>query len=144
MQRLHNKAKRSGNSTHPTGVSFEQQESACIRILKLPCRNTNVSNFLGEAITKNPKRFWFYVKQLKKVDLGVANLDIEENVFSDGETKSDILKMKLSSMFTNESCSNLPSIGREPKPSISPLIITTTQTVTKQQTSPLLRVMKTP
>ena len=54
-------------------------------------RDNYVSNYLGEAIEENPKRFWSYVKQLKKEDPGVADLEIEGKIFSDGETKAEIL-----------------------------------------------------
>ena len=98
-------------------------------------RDNYVSNYLGEAIEENPKRFWSYVKQLKKEDPGVADLEIEGKIFSDGETKAEILNKQFSSVFTNETVSDPPSVGRnEPKPSISPLIITIAG-VTKQLTS---------
>lgn len=97
-------------------------------------RDSYVSNFLGEAIEENPKRFWSYVKQLRQEDPGVADLEIEGKIFSDGETKAEILNKQFSSVFTNESDSVPQSVGNEPKSRISPLIITITG-VTKQLTS---------
>lgn len=93
-------------------------------------RDSYVSNFLGEAIEENPKN----VKQLRQEDPGVADLEIEGKIFSDGETKAEILNKQFSSVFTNESDSVPPSVGNEPKSRISPLIITITG-VTKQLTS---------
>ena len=91
-------------------------------------------NFLGEAIEENPKHFWSYVKQLRHDDPGVADLEIEGQIFSNGEVKAEILNKQFSSVFTNKSESDPPSVGIEPKSSISLLIITING-VTKQLTS---------
>ena len=93
-----------------------------------------MSDFLGEAIEENPKRFWSYVKQLKKEDHGVADLEYEGKIFSDREIRAEILNKQFSSVFTDESDLDPPSVGNEPKPRISPLVITITG-VTKQLTS---------
>ena len=62
-------------------------------------RDGYVSNFLGEAIEENPKCFWSYVKQLRHDDPGVADLEIEGKIFSNGEVKAEILNKQLSSVF---------------------------------------------
>jgi len=54
-------------------------------------RDNYVSDFLGEAIEENPKRFWSYVKQMKKEDHGVADLECEGKIFSDREIRAEIL-----------------------------------------------------
>ena len=64
----------------------------------------------------------------------VADLEIEGKIFSNREVKAEILNKQFSSVFTNESESDPPSVGTEPKPSISPLMITING-VTKQLTS---------
>ena len=129
-QRLYNKAKKSGNPTH-----WHQCRAARKRMhqsLKT-ARDGYVSNFLREAIEENPKCFWSYVKQLGQ-DPSVADLEIEGKIFSNGEVKVEILNKQFFSVFTNESESDPPSVGTEPKSSISLLIITISG-VTKQLTS---------
>ena len=130
-QRLYNKAKKSGNPTH--WHQFRAARKRMHQSLKT-ARYVYVSNFLGEAIEENPKRFWSYVKQLRHDDPGVADLEIEGKIFSNGEVKAEILNKQFSSVFTNESESDPPSVGTKPKLSISPLIITNNG-VTKQPTS---------
>ena len=63
-------------------------------------------------------------------------MDLRQNIQRrrDGETKTEILNKQFSSALTNETVSDPPSVGNEPKPSISPLIITIAG-VTKQLTS---------
>lgn len=130
-QRLYNKAKRSGNPLH--WHQFRAARKRMHQSLKT-ARDSYVSDFLGEAIEENPKRFWSYVKQLKKEDHGVADLECEGKIFSDREIRAEILNKQFSSVFTDESDLDPPSVGNEPKPSISPLVITITG-VTKQLTS---------
>ena len=130
-QRLHNKAKKSGNPTH--WHQFRAARKRMHQSLKT-ARDGYVSNFLGEAIEENPKRFWSYVKQLRHDDPGVADLEIEGQIFSNGGVKAEILNKQFSSVFTNKSESDPPSVGIEPKSSISLLIITI-NVVTKQLTS---------
>ena len=79
------------------------------------------------------------MKQLTHDDLGAADLEIEGKVFSNREVKAEILNKQFSFVFTNESESDPPSVGTEPKSSISPLLITING-VTKQLT--LLKINK--
>ena len=130
-QRLYNKAKNSRNPTH--WHQFRAARKRMHQSLKTT-RDGYVSNFLGEAIEENPKRFWSYVKQLRHDDPDVADLEIEGKIFSNREVKAEILNKQFSSVFTNESESGPPSVGTEPKSSISPLMITISG-VTKQLTS---------
>ncbi|CAB4015860.1 Hypothetical predicted protein [Paramuricea clavata] len=46
-------------------------------------RDIYMSEYLGDAIEENPKRFWSYVKQLKQDNLGVADLEIDGILISD-------------------------------------------------------------
>ena len=130
-QRLYNKAKKSGNPTH--WHQFRATKKRMHQSLKT-ARDGYMSNFLREAIEENLKRFWSYMKQLRHDDPGVADLEIKGKIFSNGEIKAEILNKQFSSVFTNESESDPPSVGTEPKSSISPLIITING-VTKQLTS---------
>ena len=86
-QRLYNKAKKSGNPTH--WHQFRATRKRMHQSLKT-ARDGYVSNFLGEAIEENPKRFWSYVKQLRHDDPGVADLKIEGRIFSNGEVKGNL------------------------------------------------------
>ena len=66
-------------------------------------------------------RFWSFVKQLRQDDPGVADLEIEGKIFSDGQYKAEILNEQFSSVFTNGTDSDPLSVGNEPIPGISPV-----------------------
>ena len=119
-QRLYNKAKKSRNQTH-----WQQFRAARKRLhqnLK-SAKHTYVSGYLKEAIEHNPKRFWTYVKQLKRDDPGISDFEIDGKIISDAKTKSEILNNQFTSTFTDENLINIPSVGNTPKPGIQPLKI---------------------
>ena len=124
-QRLYNKAKKSGNPTHWHQFRVARHLHQSLK----SARGTYVSDYLGEAIEENPKRFWTYIKQLKKEDL-----EIDGEVIIDGTRKSDILNKQFSYVFTEENLTNIPSVGNDPKPGIRSLQISIAG-VTKQLTS---------
>ena len=67
QQRLYNKAKKSGKSTHWN--KFRAARKRLQKNLK-STREKYISDYPGDAIEENPKRFWTYTKQLKKDDPG--------------------------------------------------------------------------
>ena len=83
-----------------------------------------ISDHLGEAIEENPKRFWSYIKQLNKEELGITDFELNGSIISDNKTKADMLINQFSSVFTQEDLSNIPDIGYDRVPSIDSLSIT--------------------
>jgi hypothetical protein len=83
-------------------------------------RENYVSNFLGESIKENPKRFWSYVKKLNKDDVGISDFEVNGEFISDRKCKSELLSKHFSSVFTHENISNMPKIPENPNPSINP------------------------
>ena len=71
------------------------------------------------------------MKQRKQDNLGVADLEINGKLISDGQTKSEILNKQFSSVFTHENLANIPAVGDNPKPAIRPINISISG-VTKQ------------
>ena len=65
-QRLYNKAIASGKQND--WRAFREARKLMHKRLK-QVRNAYISDYLGEAIEENPKRFWSYIKQLKKEEL---------------------------------------------------------------------------
>ena len=72
-QRLYNKAKTSGK--HNDWKAFRVARKLMHKRLK-EARKAYISDYLGEAIEENPKRFWSYIKQLNKEELGIADFEI--------------------------------------------------------------------
>ena len=58
-QRLYNKAKKSGKSTHWN--EFRATRKRLQKNLKWT-RENYISDYLGDAIEENPKQFWTYIK----------------------------------------------------------------------------------
>lgn len=81
-------------------------------------RNAYISDYLGEAIEENPKRFWSYMPRF-------ADFEINGSIISDKKSKADILNNQFSSVFTQEDLSNIPDIGYDRIPAIDSLSITT-------------------
>ena len=94
-QRLYNKAKKSGKSTHWN--EFRAARKRLQKNLK-STREKYISDYLGGAIEENPKRFWTYIKQLKNDDPGVADFKVDGKIISDGKLKSEILSDRFSSV----------------------------------------------
>ena len=63
-------------------------------------RNTYISDYLGEAIEDNLKRFWSYIKRLKKVEPGIADFEINGSIISDNKSKADILNNQFSNVYS--------------------------------------------
>ena len=87
-------------------------------------RKAYISDYLGEAIEENPKRFWSYIKQLNKEELGIADFEINGSIISDNKSKADMLNNQFLSVFTQEDLSNIPDIGYDRIPAIDSLSIT--------------------
>ena len=121
-QRLYNKAKISGKQND--WKAFRVARKIMHKRLK-EARNAYISDYLGEAIEENPKRFWSYIKQLKKEEPGIADFEINGSIISDNKSKADILNNQFSSVFTQEDLSNIPDIGYDRIPAIDSLSITT-------------------
>ena len=120
-QRLYNKAKTSGK--HNDWKAFRVARKLMHKRLK-EARNAYISDYLGEAIEENPKRFWSYIKQLNKEELGIADFEINGSIISDNKSKADMLNNQFLSVFTQEDLSNIPDIGYDRIPAIDSLSIT--------------------
>ena len=69
------------------------------------------------------KNFWSYVKAKKKDSCSVAPLRREGVLISDAEGKANILNDQYSSVFTKESCENMPIKDHTTYPDIPPIKI---------------------
>ena len=68
-------------------------------------RNAYISDYLGEAIEENPKRFWTFIKQRNKEELGTTDFKINGSIISDNRSKADLLNKQFSSVLTQEDLS---------------------------------------
>ena len=84
-----------------------------------PYDNTR-SNF-----RKVGKRFWGYIKSLRKDATGVAPLKQDGCLISEAKGKASILNDQYKSVFTTENVDCIPHMGTSPYPDLPPLDITT-------------------
>ena len=118
---VYNKAKRSQNPQHWS--EFRDARKRLHKNLK-SAREKFVSDYLGESIKDNPKRFWSFIKHIKKDDPCVADFKVDGQIISDSETKSDLANKQFSNVYTKEDLASIPAVGHSPKPTIGSLIVT--------------------
>ena len=74
-------------------------------------RSEYINNTIAEAFdTNDTKPFWKFIKAQRKDTTGVAPLKRGGKLFSDGQTKADILNRQFSSVFTREDFCNIPEL----------------------------------
>ena len=73
----------------------------------------------------NPKRFWSYIKKLRKDSNGIQPLKVDGNVITDSKEKASIFNSHFKSVFTNEPDEVLPDKGPSPHPQMENINITT-------------------
>ena len=67
------------------------------------------------------KKFWSYIKSLKKDSCGVSPLKRDGVLVSESKQKATILNSQYSSVFTKESSNEIPELEDSPHPSLPPL-----------------------
>ena len=77
----------------------------------------------GETRPTKNKKFWKYVKALKKDTCGVAPLKDNGKTYSDPLDKANILNRQYESVFTQENTRNIPSMTGKPFPSMPEISI---------------------
>ena len=73
----------------------------------------------------NPKRFWSFIKKLRKDSNGIQPLKVDGNIITDSKEKANIFNSHFRSVFTNELDENLPDKGPSPHPLMEDITITT-------------------
>lgn len=84
---------------------------------------SGVTDTLTERATKQ-KKFWSFVRSLRKDSSGVAPLRSEGDLFNSATAKSDILNRQFTSVFTQEPQDRLPDKGPSPHPTMQDINIT--------------------
>ena len=87
--------------------------------------HTNYQNQLFNSKGHVSKRFWKYVKSLRKDRVGVSPLKIDGKDIINGAEKADMLNNQFYSVFTNEDLTNFPPTYSEPFTSMPNISFTT-------------------
>ena len=69
------------------------------------------------------KKFWEYIKSLKKDASGVSPLKKDGVLVSDSKGKADNLNQQYASVFTEEDIDSIPDLGISPHPTMPALVI---------------------
>ena len=70
------------------------------------------------------KRFWTFIKSLRKDDCGIAPLKENGKMHADPKDKANILNRQYESTFTREDTSNIPQPREEPCSPMPDIIVT--------------------
>ena len=86
--------------------------------------NNYISGMLEEDNSSNPKKFWSFIKSKRADSSGVAPLRRDGTLFSDSNTKANILNDQFTSVFSRETTDEIPSKGDSPYPTVPDINIT--------------------
>ena len=82
-----------------------------------------VKNIVSPNLETNPKRFWTYVKSLRRESLGIPPLVVKDKVHSTDRGIAEALNSQFCSVFTKENMNSIPSKGHSSFNSIQDLQI---------------------
>ena len=71
------------------------------------------------------KRFWSYIRSKRQGNVGVAPLEINDDVVSDSREKANLLSNYFKSVFTKEDLQNMTPEATSPYADIPPIYFST-------------------
>ena len=77
------------------------------------CRDGH-DNYINDILTndsKNPKRYWNFIKSKKRDNTGMAPLKKDGLTFCDRQNQANIMGSQFSSVYTTEDTADLPDLG---------------------------------
>ena len=96
----------------------KETQSTCRRTYK-----SYISNLLSDDNTRNPNRFWSFIKGKRTESTGVTPLCREGILHSDTATKSNILNDQITSVVSSEPGGDIPSEENCPHSSVPDIMI---------------------
>ena len=87
------------------------------------CRNGH-DNYVNDILTndsKNPKRYWNFIKSKKKDNTGMAPLKKDGLTFCDRQNQANIMVNQFRSVYTTEDTADLPDLGQSNTQSAPPI-----------------------
>lgn len=102
--------------------SFKKQRNHVSDLLR-KSHDDHIRNVVGPTLDSNPKRFWTYIRSLKKESLGIPPLIVNNETHTTDKGIAEALNSQFSSVFTEEDVHSLPSKGESPFGNIPDLSI---------------------
>ena len=119
-RKLYNKAERTGKEADWTRFKIARKDLT--KNLR-KARNAYMTGYLTDTMQENPKAFSSYFKRLRQDNPGVRDFRVYNEIICDAGTKSEVRSREFASIFTNENTENLPTLGTNPAPNISGIVI---------------------
>ena len=120
-QRRYNKAQRSGLEEDWSNYKLIKKHTQ--RICK-EAYEAYINSIVATGPKNNPKRFWSFVKARRTDHCGVAPLNEDGSVYSDGVAKGNILNKYFNSVYTEELFHNMPTMVENDYPDMPEIEIT--------------------
>ena len=117
-------------SHRPKDVSTYKQMRERVQKAERQANRRHINNLIEIGDTEkdlNPgkqKRFWSFIKFLRKDNCGVAPLKENGKMHADPKDKANILNRQYESTFTREDTSNIPQQRGEPCSTMPDIIVT--------------------
>ena len=118
-QRIYNKACRTNSDADwAVHCNFKKE-------MQRICRSSH-SNYISSLLDKHnkcTKKFWHYIKNMRKEQTSINTLHYNGKTHTDSEAKANALNNQFVSVFTNKDQCLLQNFSNEPAPDISDPII---------------------
>ena len=127
LQRCHKLAKRSANSKdrkHYTEMRSKVQKLERQAYWKYINDLIEPPPEESSHSANNQKKFWTYIKSLRRDNTGVAPLKDQGILYSSAKDKANILNQQYYSVFTQEDLTNIPSPNGQPFPAMDDILVT--------------------
>ena len=122
--------KKQKSSHRPKDVSNYKQMPVRVQKAERQAYWRHIDNLIGIGDPEKylnlgkQKRFWSFIKSLRKDNCGVAPLKENKKVHADLKDKANILNKQYESTFTREDTSNIPQQRGEPCSTMPDIIVT--------------------
>ena len=123
-KRLFKKAKKSAGKLRDTLWARYRTCKASFNVGIRHAREKFVTDIINSAFNDNDtKPFWKYVKSKRCDNTGISPLKDGGQLFSDSQSKADILNRQFTSVFNIEDTSDIPVLPGDPFPAMPDIIV---------------------
>jgi hypothetical protein len=112
--KLYTKAKRAGPSTKAKFTSAYKKQRNKVTDLIRESHNSYKSDVIGPSLDSNPKKFWSYIRSLRKESLGIPPQSVNGKTYATDKGIAEALNNQFTSVFTEERKDHIPDKGVSP------------------------------
>ena len=125
IRRLSRRKQRKYNTARLTNKIEDWAAYRHLKKVQKLCRTSHNNYVLSllDSHNKCTKKFWKYIKGLRKEQISINTLHLNGEIHTDSEIKANILNNQFVSVFTEEDRLPLPNLSGEPIPNITQLSV---------------------